>query len=77
MNHVARRKFGKRPWEDFFAPEHAQVIMDAPFAEELGLRGILEGIVSLCGFKLFERQRRKPKARKATKIGRTNREQAV
>jgi hypothetical protein len=50
----------------FFAPEHAQVIMDAPFAEELGLRGILEGIVSLCGFKLFEKQRRKPKARKAT-----------
>jgi hypothetical protein len=44
MNHVVRRKFGTRPLEDFFAPEHAQVIMDALFAKKLGLRGILEGM---------------------------------
>ena len=56
MNHDASgflRRFG--PFEDFFAPEHAEVVVDAAFAEELGLRGVPEGIVGLGAFELLER----------------------
>ena len=42
------------PFEDFFAPEHAHVIVHFTFAEELGLGGVPEGIVGARGGELLK-----------------------
>ena len=33
--------------ENFFAPQHPQIVVHAPFADELPLGGVPDGVVSL------------------------------
>ena len=55
MDHEAGSIFRRaRPLQDFLAPEHAQVIVDAAFTEDLRLGRIPEGIMSLCEVELLE-----------------------
>jgi hypothetical protein len=42
------------PFEELLSPEHAQVVVDSAFADELDLGGIPKGVVDLGGFELFE-----------------------